>query len=227
MNVLERVRGGLIVSVQANAQSVLNGPETIALLARCAMANGAAGVRIEGAERIAAVRAAIEGPIFGIIKRVHAGFAPYITSTLEEIGEAAAAGAHAIAFDATERPRSGGAGVRVLVNEIHRRGRLAMADCSDEDDARAAADAGADILATTLAGYTDASRGHALPALDLVHRFSLFHEFVVCEGGVADPASVAAAFAAGASAVVAGTALTNLDVLIARFAAAAPRSTRA
>jgi putative N-acetylmannosamine-6-phosphate epimerase len=224
MDVLERVRGGLIVSVQANEESVINTPEMIAALARCAIASGAVGVRIEGAARIAAVHAALDAPIIGIIKRVHAGFEPYITSTIEEIGEAALAGAHVVAFDATERPRYGGYGVRALVNEIHRRARLAMADCSDEDDARAAAQAGADIIATTLTGYTGATRGHALPALDLVHRFSRFHEFVVCEGGVADPPSVAAAFAAGASAVVAGTALTNVDELVSRFVAATPRA---
>lgn len=224
MDVLERVRGGLIVSVQANEDSALNTPETIAALARCAVANGAVGVRIEGAARIAAVRAALDAPIVGIIKRVHAGFEPYITSTIEEIGEAALAGAHVVAFDATDRERPGGYGVRALINEIHRRARLAMADCSDEDDARAAAQAGADIIATTLTGYTGGTRGHALPALDLVHRFSRFHEFVVCEGGVGDPASVAAAFAAGASAVVAGTALTNIDALVSRFVAVTPRA---
>jgi N-acylglucosamine-6-phosphate 2-epimerase len=224
MDVLERLRGGLIVSVQADATSVLNGAETIATLARCALANGAVGVRIEGAARIAAVRASVDAPIVGLIKRVHEGFEPYITSTVEEIGEAAAAGAQAIAFDATERARFGGAGIRTLINEIHRRARIALADCSNEDDARAAADAGADIVATTLAGYTQPTRGRALPALDLVYRFSRFHEFVVCEGGVAEAASVAAAFAAGASAVVAGTALTNLDVLVSRFVAATPRA---
>lgn len=223
MDVLELVRGGLIVSVQTNANSVLSGPETIATLARCAIANGAAGVRIEGAARIAAVRAALGAPIVGIIKRRHAGFEPYITSTIEEIGEAATAGAHIIAFDATERPHGDGSSVRALIGEIHRYARIAMADCSSEEDARAAAGAGADIIATTLAGYTDGSRGHSLPALDLVHRFSRFHGFIVCEGGVADPASVKAAFAAGASAVVVGTALTNLDVLVARFVAATPR----
>ena len=224
MDALELLRGGLIVSVQANADSVLNGPETIAILARCAIGNGAAGVRIEGVARIAAVRAAIDAPIVGIIKRVHAGFEPYITSTLQEIGEAATAGAHIVAFDATERPHADGSGIRALIDEIHRHARLAMADCSSEEDARAAADAGADIVATTLAGYTGASRGHALPALDLVHRFSRFHGFVVCEGGVAEAASVKAAFAAGASAVVVGTALTNLDVLVSRFVAATPRA---
>jgi N-acylglucosamine-6-phosphate 2-epimerase len=214
----------LIVSVQANADSVLNAPETIATLARCAAANGAAGVRIEGGARIAAVRAAVDVPIVGIVKRVHGGFEPYITSTLEEIAEVVAAGAEIVAFDATERARFGGAGVRALVDEIHRRSRLAMADCSAEDDARRAAEAGADIVATTLAGYTPATKGRALPALDLVYRFSRFHEFVVCEGGVGEPASVAAAFATGASAVVVGTALTNLDVLVSRFVAATPRA---
>ncbi len=224
MNVLERLRGGLIVSVQANPDSVLNAPLTIATLARCAIANGAAGVRIEGAARIAAVRGAIDAPILGIIKRVHEGFEPYITSTLEEIAEAALAGSHVVAFDATERPRFDGAGIRASINEIHRRAKLAMADCSTEDEARDAAEAGADIIATTLAGYTRETRGRALPALDLVHRFSRFHSFVICEGGVGDPASVTAAFAAGASAVVVGTALTNLDANVSRFVAAAPRS---
>jgi putative N-acetylmannosamine-6-phosphate epimerase len=41
---LKRLRG-LIVSIQPAADSVLNTPETVALLARCAVANGAAGVR--------------------------------------------------------------------------------------------------------------------------------------------------------------------------------------
>ena len=56
---LERLRGGLIVSVQAEAESVLNTPEAIVLLARCAIQNGAVGVRVEGEARISAVRAAL------------------------------------------------------------------------------------------------------------------------------------------------------------------------
>ena len=68
--VLGRLRWGLIVSVQAYPDSVLNTPETIALLARCAVANGAVGVRIEGPERIAAVRAAVGVPIVELIPRI-------------------------------------------------------------------------------------------------------------------------------------------------------------
>ena len=79
-DVLGRLRGRLIVSVQAEDGSLLGDPETIALLARVAVRNGAAGVRIEGAPRIAAVRSALpDVPIVGIVKRRHAGFAPYPT----------------------------------------------------------------------------------------------------------------------------------------------------
>ena len=220
MNVLDRLRGGLIVSVQADAQSLLNTPATIALLAQVAVANGAAGVRIEGAARIAAVRSAVAVPIVGIVKRVHPGFAPYITSTLEEIAEVAAAGADVVAFDATSRPHAGGTPLAALVAAVRAAGCAAMADCSDAQDAAAAAEAGADIVATTLAGYTDATRGRTLPALDVVGTMSARHPFVVCEGGIATPEVARAAFVAGAAAIVVGTAITNVDALVRRFVAA-------
>ena len=65
MNV-DDLRGGLVVSVQAGDDSVLNAPETIATLASCAEANGAVGVRIEGIALIAAVRDRVRIPIVGI-----------------------------------------------------------------------------------------------------------------------------------------------------------------
>ena len=221
--VLERLRGGLIVSVQAYAESVLNTPETIALLARCAVENGAAGVRIEGVQRIAAVRAAVAVPIVGIIKCAYDGFEPYITTTRAEIAAVAEAGAEVVAFDATERTRFGGASVRGLVATAHAAGLAAMADCATEVDAAAAIAAGADVVATTLAGYTPESHGRALPALDLLSWIARRHPFPVCEGGIGDPATAVEAFARGAKAIVVGTAITNVDALVRRFVATAPR----
>ncbi len=217
---LERLRGGLIVSVQAYADSVLNTPETIALLARCAVANGAVGVRIEGAARIAAVRAAVDVPIVGIVKCMHPGYEPYITSTAEEVAEVAGAGADIVAFDATDRARPGHTSVADLASEVHRHGLLAMADCSVASDAPIAIAGGADIIATTLAGYTPQTNGRSLPALDLVEHFRAKHGFVVCEGGISTPGDARAAFAAGAAAIVVGTAITNMDALVRRFAEA-------
>jgi N-acylglucosamine-6-phosphate 2-epimerase len=217
MSVLERLRGGLIVSVQAEANSLLNTPETIALLGRVAVANGAVGVRAEGAARIAAMRRAVDVPIIGIIKRAYDGYEPYITPTEREIAEVVEAGAQIVAFDATERARPDGHTVEQAIAAIRARGALPMADCASPADVQRATDAGAAIVATTLCGYTDATRGTALPALALVQVCAASGVFAICEGGIAMPADVHAALAAGADAVVVGTAITNVDVLVRRF----------
>jgi N-acylglucosamine-6-phosphate 2-epimerase len=217
VNLLDRLRGGLIVSVQPRGTSVLNDPATIVLLARCAEANGAAAVRIEGAQRIAAVRAAVGIPVVGLIKGEPSPETPYITTTESDVEAIAAAGADAIAFDATGRERPSGVTVGRLLGAIRRRGRVAFADCAELADGVAASQAGAEIIATTLAGYTAPTRGRGLPALDLVSAFASFHAFVVCEGGVATPEDGRAARAAGAAAVCVGTAITDVDGLVERF----------
>jgi N-acylglucosamine-6-phosphate 2-epimerase len=218
---IARLRG-LIVSIQPAADSVLNAPETVALLARCAVANGAVGVRIEGGSRIAAVRRAVDVPIVGLVKRSYPGFGPYITATAAELAEVAAAGADVVAFDATARPHPGGFGPAAAVAAIHGRGLLAMADCATAADLAAAAAAGADAVATTLCGYTDETRGTALPAFGLLAPARASGAFPILEGGVATPDDVRRAFAAGAAAVVVGTAISDVDAQVRRFAQAAP-----
>jgi N-acylglucosamine-6-phosphate 2-epimerase len=215
--VIERLRG-LIVSVQAPG-SLLDTPATIALLARVAEANGAAAVRVQGGATIGAVKRAVAVPVIGLVKRTYDGFAPYITPTLREVAEIAAGGADVIAFDATARPRPGGLAVAELIAAIHERDALAMADCSSAADGVAAAAAGADLLATTLCGYTEETQGLVLPALDVLRELVRTGRPAIAEGGVGTPADVASAIAAGAQAVVVGTAITNVDVLVRRFAA--------
>jgi N-acylglucosamine-6-phosphate 2-epimerase len=95
-----------------------------------------------------------------------------------------------------------------------------MADCADTADGHAAIAAGAPIVATTLCGYTSATRGAALPAIDLLAAWQGQGAFVICEGGVASPHDVRAALSAGADAVVVGTAITNIDALVRKFFAA-------
>ena len=216
--ILERLRGGLIVSIQPEAASVLNTPATVALLARCVVANGAVGVRIEGGERIAAVRATVDVPILGLVKRAYPGFGPYITPTRREVDEIAAARADVIAFDATARERPAGDSAAGLIAAIHACGALAMADCATVGEMRAASEAGADVVATTLCGYTDETRGRPLPAIDLVAAVAAGGAFVILEGGVAAPGDARGGIGAGADAVVVGTALSNLDALVRAFA---------
>jgi N-acylglucosamine-6-phosphate 2-epimerase len=223
MTVLERLRGGLIVSVQARAGSALDDPRVLAAMARAAQDNGAAGVRIQGVRNLEAVRKRVDIPIVGIIKREYEGFGPYITPTLREVREVLDCGAEIVAFDATGRPHPEGHTVAELVAAIHEAGALAMADCAVADDGVCSRAAGADIVATTLCGYTKETSGAVLPALDLVREFAQLGCFVVCEGGIHAPQEGAAAMAAGADAVVVGTAITNTEWLVSRYRSALRR----
>jgi putative N-acetylmannosamine-6-phosphate epimerase len=96
---------------------------------------------------------------------------------------------------------------------------MAMADIADEDDAREAIAAGADILATTLSGYTGAETPED-PDLPLVRACARLSRPVFAEGRIRTPAQAAAAIAAGAFAVVVGSAITRLEHITGWFAAA-------
>src|SRR3989454_4333970 len=98
---------GLIVSCQADDNSVLNRPEIISAMAQMAERQGAVGVRINGVRNIRAARRKVSVPIIGIEKLRLAGSAVYITPTFESVRRAQGAGADIIAPDATRPPRPG------------------------------------------------------------------------------------------------------------------------
>ena len=218
MSVLDAMRGGLIVSVQAWPGSALDDSHVIAAMARAAQEGGAVAVRVQGAANLEAVRNRVQLPVIGLIKREYAGFEPYITASLDDVAAVIRCGAEIVAFDATARPHPGGITLEEIVETIHSRGRLAMADCATTEEGRTAAATGADLVATTLCGYTQETAGHPLPALDVVAALRDDADFVVCEGGVHRPAELRAALDAGADAVVVGTAITNVDWLVREFA---------
>lgn len=223
MNVLDRLRGGLVVSVQAWSGSAIDNPYVLSAMAAAAEANGAAGVRIQGVANLRAVRARVGVPMIGIIKREYPGFEPYITPTLDEVKAIVECGAEIVAFDATGRPRPNGTTLQMLIDAIHDAGAVAMADCATSADALCARAAGAEIVASTLCGYTPETKGHPLPAFDLVRQMCELDAFVICEGGVRTPDQAAAALSAGAHAVVVGTAITNTDALVREFASLVPK----
>ena len=209
MSVLAALRGALIVSVQVPRGSPHDDSGAIAAMSVAALEAGAAGLRIESVAHLKAVRARSAAPIIGIIKREYAGFAPYITPTLREVREVLSAGVEIVAFDATGRARPDGSTTRAFVEEIWRGSALAMADCALGEDGRIAREDGADILATTLCGYTQRTRGVALPSYQLVRELATFAAFTICEGGIATPEGGRAALAAGADAIVVGAAISG------------------
>jgi putative N-acetylmannosamine-6-phosphate epimerase/L-amino acid N-acyltransferase YncA len=228
--VIDRLSGGLIVSTQADPSSPLANPSVIAAMAQVAEQAGCAGHRINTPEHLRAVRAVCRKPIIGIYKVVLPGFDVYITPTLESAREVAATGADIIAIDGTQRARPSGISLGELIQAIHAElGRPVMTDVSTLAEGIAASDLGADIVATTMAGYTpetaDRKEG---PDLQLVRDLSAAVNVpIIAEGRYWRPNQVAAAFAAGAHAVVVGTAITATGWLVSQFlqASLAGRST--
>ncbi len=187
-------------------------------MALAAVAGGARGIRANGAADVAAIRAAVEVPVIGLLKRFDPGFPVYITPGF---ADAAALDAEIVAVDATERARDGEA-AEVLIGRIRAElGREVLADVATLGEALAAERAGATYVATTLAGYTDGRARTEGPD------FALLAELiaacgvpVVAEGRFETPAQVARAFAMGAHAVVVGTAITNPREITRRFVGA-------
>ena len=218
---LRDIHGGLIVSCQPKAP--LNRPDYVADLARAMVEEGACALRIEGAERIEAVRAAVEVPILGIIKRKVPGFDCYITATAHDVETAIDAGADIVALDGRDLARPDGASLEDLVTRCRARGVGVMADISTLAEGQYAARCGVDLVASTLAGYTPESRPGPAPDLDLITELAEGTSApVIAEGRLHSPADVLAAFARGAHAVVVGSAITEPRFAIARFLSGLP-----
>lgn len=218
-------QGGLIVSCQANPDSPLAEPRMIAALASAAERNGAVGVRIDGAANIAAARQRVSIPILGIEKLKSSGFDVYITPTYESAARAAGGGAEVLAVDGTPRTRPNGEVLREIISRIHEELKLpVMADIATCDEAFAAVEnAGADLVGTTLSGYTQETKSTVRPNFELVERLaSRLKVPVICEGHVRSTEDVRRAFECGAFAVVVGKAITGIDWLVRQYVAATP-----
>jgi N-acylglucosamine-6-phosphate 2-epimerase len=225
---LAALEGGLVVSVQAPEDSPLRETSHMVAIARAAEAGGAAGVRAEGGADIAAIRAAVALPIIGLRKRRVPGSDVYITPELADAHEVAAAGAEILAVDGTLRPRPGGVPAGDFIAALSRDfPQPVLADVDSLEAGAAAREAGAAAVATTLAGYTDASPAPAEPDLELVARLAAELDCpVLAEGRYGSPEAVRAALEAGAFAVVVGDAITDPLALTRRFAAAATAGAR-
>lgn len=228
--------GGLVVSCQSPEGNPVQGPQMMAAFARAAEHGGAVAIRANGPADVAAIRAATALPVIGINKTGPRD-GVYITPTPAAAAEVVAAGAAMVAVDGTDRPRPQGWTLPALVEVLHKEfGVPVMADCDSMTSATYAAEAGCDVLATTLSGYTndlaaphgaDHTDHHAEvpgePDLELLAAMAAgFGLPVVAEGRYRTPAQVSAAFAAGAHAVVVGTAITNPAELTRSFVAATP-----
>ncbi|MEU0372171.1 putative N-acetylmannosamine-6-phosphate 2-epimerase [Streptomyces sp. NPDC006283] len=213
----DAIRGRLIVSCQAPPGDPMRHTATLVRLARCAQAGGAAAIRANGPEVVAAIRADVDLPVIGLWKDGDTGV--YITPTVRHALAVVEAGAAVVAADATFRPRPDGGAFTDLVTAVHAAGALVMADVATADEGIEAAARGADFVSTTLSGYVPGSAAQDGPDLALVEELAAAAGApVVAEGRIGTPDEAAQALARGAHSVVVGTAITAPTALTRLFA---------
>jgi N-acylglucosamine-6-phosphate 2-epimerase len=209
-------KGSLIVSCQADPGSPFDDPLFIRAFAQAAIQGGASALRLQGASNILAVRKEQTSTIIGLIKRHDDDLGDiYITPEQSDVNDVINAGADIVAFDATLRKRP--VPISELIQLIHQRGKLAMADISTAIEALAALEAGADYVSTTLSGYTHYSPKLDGPDLELISDLAKRGIAPIAEGRIRTPDEALQALEHGAFAVVVGSAITRPEVVTSWF----------
>jgi len=224
-SILKQIYKGVIVSCQALENEPLYGAEIMAKMAIAAQMGGAVGIRANYPQDIRAIREAVQLPIIGL-KKVHYDDSPaYITPTLQEVEEVAKAGADIIAIDCTKMLKPGNKTTRDFIKEIRNNFKtIILADISTYEEAIQAQESGADMVSTTLSGYTPYSPQLEGPDFELVERLAKVLTIpVIAEGRIWTPEEAVRALKLGAHAVVVGTAITRPQEITKRFTQAVAR----
>ncbi|MBP3820449.1 N-acetylmannosamine-6-phosphate 2-epimerase [bacterium] len=223
-NLLEKIRGTVVVSVQAMPSEPLYLEKCMVAMMKSVINGGAGGLRVAGVRDVTNAKRLFSVPIIGITKpdRIPENYKEivYITPTINDVLELVKAGADIIAFDGTQRKRPHNEKIQDLIKYIHINKKIAMADISTIDEGIKAKEAGADILSTTLAGYTMESLNSPSDSPDFELLEQLVNETkipVILEGRIWTPQQVDKAFELGAHSVVIGSAITRPQLITKKF----------
>lgn len=218
MELLERFKGGLIVSCQVTDEEgnrdILNpaqGPAIMEAFAIACVAGGAKGIRADGPLDIRAIRRVVDVPIIGIYKMDLPGFQVRITPTFESAKKVVESEADIVALDATPRTRPRRLSAKTLIQQVKRELNVpVMADVSTLEEGVQAVEAGAELVATTLSSHTPYTIGRKKPDLDLVKELAEHVDVpVIAEGYITTPELAKQAVEMGAYAVVVGNRIVN------------------
>lgn len=222
MSMLDKIKGGLVVSCQALADEPLHSSFIMSKMAKAAEEGGAVGIRANSKEDILAIQAETSLPIIGIVKRDYADSKVFITATLKEVDELMETGCDMIALDATKQSRPNGETLESLINNIREKygNILLMADTSTLEEGIEAERLGFDVVSTTLVGYTDYTND-----LDIFSdHYALLQDYldtikvpVIAEGNVDTPEKAKKCLSLGVHSVVVGSAITRPQLITERF----------
>ena len=224
MEMIERLRDKIVVSVQAMPSEPLYAENCMLAMMKSVINGGAGALRVAGARDVKNAKKYFSVPVIGLTKPevIPKNWKEivYITPTITEVASLAEAGADIIAFDGTMRKREGNCKLEDVIKYINIHKRISMADVSTLEEGINAAKCGAKILSTTLSGYTleSASAPKNEPDFELLS--ALVKETdcpVVLEGRIWEPWQVEKAFELGALCVVIGSAITRPQLITKRF----------
>lgn len=215
---LDGVKGNLIVSCQALADEPLHSSFIMGRMAIAAKEGGAVAIRAQGVSDINEIKEVTKLPIIGIIKRNYDDSEIYITPTMKEVDELLGTGCEMIALDATKRKRPNNENIKNLIDAIHEKGKLAMADVSTFEEGIEAERIGFDCISTTLSGYTPYSKQSNSVDFELLEELVKTVKIpVICEGRINTPEELKKAFDLGAYSAVVGGAITRPQQITKRF----------
>lgn len=223
-----QIKGKLIVSCQALPGEPLYMEESsiMYLMARAAKRAGCAAIRTNSVRDVIAIKQETQLPVIGLIKQVYEGYEPYITPTMKEIDALVDAGADIIATDCTLRARGDGLSAGDFIRCIREKHPqiVLMADIATYEEGVNAWKAGADLVGTTMSGYTPQSPKLEGPDYELVRRLSeTLTVPIIGEGRIHFPEQAAEVLKNGAHAVVVGGAITRPLEITTRFVQAVER----
>ncbi|MBE7712020.1 MAG: N-acetylmannosamine-6-phosphate 2-epimerase [Cyanobacteria bacterium SIG31] len=222
MDIITSLKGKIVVSAQAMPNEPFYDEKCIFAMMQSAINGGAQGLRVAGSRDVKIAKS-FKVPVIGLTKpnKLPENWknVVYITPTLKEVQELLDAGADIIAFDGTSRPRPDGCDLKQIIDLIHSNNKLAMADISSLEDGINAEIFGADIISTTLAGYTkETENTDTTPDFNLLEKLvKTVKKPVFLEGRVWYPEEVKKAFKLGAHSVVIGSAITRPHLITKRF----------
>ena len=222
MDIITNLKGKVIVSSQAMVGEPFYDEKCMTAMIQSVINGGASALRVAGARDVRIAKS-FNVTVIGLTKpeKLPENWKSvvYITPGIKEVNELIDADADIIAFDGTKRQRPDGSSLMEIIDLIHSRNKLAMADISTLDEGVNAEQLGADIVSTTLAGYTDESGvAGENPDFELLKNLvNSVNVPVFLEGRVWYPEEVKKAFEIGAHSVVIGSAITRPHLITKRF----------